>query len=189
MKIKIITAFALMSAASAYAGLQGSSMTAWRDRPIPWLPGQYEMYNPKTFTVSDGVELTPFTDDILTTLDVADSSITIGFPGERMVGFSEYSGSFAFKINTPNISIKAVSLGPSTARLFDWQLTPLDFSPGNIRWTEDHIFIDLPTMLAKQGAKIELLVSTSAVPEPSTSLLILAGFAGIFIRARNSKNP
>jgi hypothetical protein len=106
-----------------------------------------------------------------------------------MVGFSEYSGSFAFKINTPDISIKSVLLGPNTARLFDWQLTPLDFSPENIRWTEDHIFIDLPTMLAKQGAKIELLVSTSAVPETSTSLLILAGFAGIFIRARNSKNP
>lgn len=189
MKSKIIAAFALMSAASAYAGLQGASMTAWRERPIPWLPGQYEVYNPKTFVVSDGVELAPFTNDILTTLDVADSSITINFPGERMVGFDIYSGSFAFRINTPNILIKSVSLGPNTGRLFDWQLAPLEFNPQNIRWTEDHIFIDLPTMLAKKGAKIELMVSTSAVPEPSTSLLMLIGVAGVFSRVRNSKNP
>lgn len=160
-------------------------MTAWRNRPIPWLPGQYEIYNPKTFTVGDGVELTAFTNDITTTLDVSDSTITIGFPGERMVGFDKYSGSFAFKINTPDLFITSASIGPSTTRLFDLQLNSIALSADTVRWTSDTVFFDIPTMIAKQGAKIEIQVQTSAVPEPANSLLILIGIAGIACRTRS----
>ena len=181
-KCAVFVGAALLRATSAYAvGLEGSTASVG---VYTTFPGTLTLVtNTATATVGPSIEFpkgslvtTALRNVIPLSIDVSATTIELNYPSAANATSTSFNGyHFDFSdLALPGIT--GVSVDPLST-----------LSPVSLSSTANSVFVNVEGLSIPAGSRIVLDVSTTAVPEPETSVLLLTGLGMIGVVARHRK--
>ncbi len=144
---------------------------------FPDLSSPYSNAQNGDFVVGPGVEITNVVDGA-GTLDASDTQITVLFAGDISFSAGTFNGFRLTDALGTIASFASVTINPLTT-------LGSGFGASNVSFDADHIWVNWASLGFAAGQ--QLVLDVSAVPEPETYALMLAGLGCLAFVARRRK--
>ncbi|MDB6000677.1 MAG: hypothetical protein JWP52_2376 [Rhizobacter sp.] len=174
-KCLLATAVLAMCGA-AHAGLNGQSFDGYYALPDPSNEYAGSVSAPPSFTVGAGLETTITIEGVTSfAVDFSDASLDVVFATsltDPVLGAQPFSG-LVFNLLSPGpLGITSAQVGAGT--------TLAGFDASRIGITDGRITLDFNGLSYQDGSQVSIdFASVSAVPEPSSYVLLFAGLAAV----------